>query len=282
MALTVVMLVGGPLMWWYGIPGRDDSPAVLPMLSDSQRQSVLTYKRRCEGQTDCEKPFACLWDARVSTWRCLASECETDLHCQPGYMCTRLDFSDVPSVRFCLVQGTRKEGERCEKFHLQESEGCQPGLICDSGHCGRPCRLQEPSTCLDGFVCQPALREAVCLPSCLQEGCPPGRECIRIKDEFSICAMVRGQDCRKAPCPAGEACRQVMGGSKHHDVVRMWCAAQCNEKGGKPCPAGSVCSDGYCARVCDEKIPGTCRPGERCTKVFGPAGPATICLVTES
>lgn len=278
--MTLVLAIGGPLLWWRGTSRPVSTLAVRPMLKERQLLTMLTHKRKCRKQGDCEEPFSCVWDARVGTSRCLASECETDLQCEPGYTCTLFrPFLEAPSVRLCQIQGTQKEGDRCEYFHLNEERGCRPGLICRASYCGRPCILEEPSTCPDGFVCFHGIDGPSCVPSCLRRPCPLERQCIRIEGEFAVCGIVLGQDCDKIPCPEGEECRREMGYRWRSEVVKMWCSRPCNEKEGRPCPAESLCFLGYCERPCDDRVPGACGPGNRCARY--PTENLSICELSE-
>jgi len=221
-------------------------------------------------------------DPRVRGWRCLASECKTDSQCEPGFACTPIVHSDSLLIRLCLVQAVRKEGEGCEQFHLKEQWGCAPGLICDSGYCGRPCDPAIPTTCPEGFMCHGKARLPACLPSCLRSGCPQEKQCTRINGEFSVCAIVHGPDCDKQPCPTGEECQRALDHRWQSQVVNMWCAPACNEQEGRSCPAGSACLDNrYCARLCKEGGPETCGPGERCTRMFKPGQAFAACLKSQ-
>lgn len=278
--MAVTFAIGGPIMWWRVMPRSDTYET--PMLDEGQLRALVSYKRKCRGDSDCEQPLSCIRDNRVDFWRCLASECQTDLQCQPGYLCTPLRFSDAPSIRFCLIQGTQKEGEPCEDFHQTEDTGCQPGLICLLGYCARACRLEDPTTCPEGYLCRNSIDGPACHPSCLRKACPPGQECIRIREDLSVCGVVRGQDCDKVPCAQGEICKRVLGHRWREGVVKMWCALPCNEQEGRLCPTGLFCLDsGYCERTCDPNVPGSCPTGRRCSKVNGPAGSVMLCMISE-
>jgi hypothetical protein len=277
-ALALVLAVGVPITWWLRPRLPEATSKDLPVLDKGQLATLLTYKRRCRTLADCEEPLRCTDDPRVVGWRCLASECRTDLQCQPGFMCTPFVYSDGSVARLCVVEGTQEEGEQCDDFPLKDKWGCRPGLICNSGFCGRPCHPNEPATCPEGYVCQEGTTLPACLPSCLRGGCPPEKQCVRIRGEFSVCATVRGQDCDKQPCAPGEECQRVPGRPWRAKVVDKWCAIPCSEEKGKLCPAGSACIDSYCARLCEEGAQGTCPPGERCARIFGPGEAFTACV----
>jgi hypothetical protein len=152
-------------------------------------------------------------------------------------------------------------------------------LICNAGFCGRPCSPGRSPACLEGSVCHHGNNEPACLPSCLQSGCSSGKQCIRISGDFSICATVHGQDCDKQPCSPGEECRHEVGFQwNEEEVVDMSCARPCSEKEGRLCPEGFICFNGYCARLCNEEIPGSCGAGERCARILTRTKKFAICL----
>jgi len=281
-ALTLILVVGCFITWWWYVSGTPGvARNMVPVLDKGQLQKLLTYKRRCRKQSDCEAPLLCVGDNRWGGFRCLASECETDNQCEPGFRCTPFVYRQGPVFQLCLVQGTQREGERCEHFHLKENRGCQPGLVCDSGFCGRPCDPNRPSTCPEGSVCHREANLPACLPSCLKSSCPPETQCIRIAGDFSVCATVRGRDCDKQPCPPGEECQRELGYRWQSQVVKMWCASPCNEKEGRLCPAGWACLDTFCTRLCGEGSPETCPLGEQCTRTIGPEGHYSTCRMSE-
>jgi len=269
LALALFLAIGGAISWWWWreILRPPVVPNMQPILDKNQLEALQTYKRRCQVQEDCEKPFLCMVDMRIDAERCMASECNTSAQCQPGFMCTPFYYDGTPSIGLCLVEGMRKEGERCERFPLREDQGCGPGLLCAAGFCSRPCSPGAPSSCSDGYVCHEWNGVSTCLPSCLRSACLPDQRCIRLKGDFAVCATIHGQDCEKHPCPAGEECLRGLWWRSPPQVVNMWCARPCDEDG-KPCPGGSACVQGGCERLCDESAPGTCDPGEKCMKTF--------------
>ena len=182
-AIAILLLLGlGGLTAWFGMSLLHTGDRQ-PVLDPGQLRTLVTYQRHCRTQADCEAPLLCMDDARLGGWRCLANECESDLQCEPGLMCAPLHFPGDPPFHLCVVRGVRKEGEHCAHFPVHEEHGCQPGLICNSGFCGRPCRPNEPPACPDGFTCQSGNNDPTCLPSCLRSGCPPDRQCIRMDGE---------------------------------------------------------------------------------------------------
>jgi len=276
-AIMLLLALGGGVIW-FGMPllragGRQ------PALDTGQLRTLVTYKHRCRKQADCEAPLLCMDDARLGGWRCLASECESDLQCEPGFMCAPFHFPGSPPIQLCVVQGVRKEGEHCANFPVHEEHGCQPGLICNSGFCGRPCRPDGPPSCPDGFTCHPGNNDPACLPSCLRSGCPPDKQCVRMSGELAVCAVVHGHDREQQPCSPGEVCRRVYSPQWRSQAVNMWCALPCGGKEDDRCPQGSVCLEGYCERTCSEGIPGSCNPGEHCTRVLTPDQKLAVCKI---
>jgi hypothetical protein len=193
--------------------------------------------------------------------RCLASDCETDLECEPGFACRVL--SDDPLLRLCVLAGTRLEGEHCELFPVTRDESCEGGLRCVHGFCGRACALGVPTSCAEGFACVDNPREGpTCVPSCLHTGCPNGQRCFRIEGEHAVCGLLRGDDCEKTPCAPGEQCVSSVWGPTEY--VWMRCVQPCDED--TPCPRSSLCLYGLCQRPCDPEGPNICGPTERCLR----------------
>jgi hypothetical protein len=273
MAILLMLALGGGTVW-VGTSSHRRST-----LDNARARDLLTYRRNCRTQADCEAPLLCMSDAQHGGWRCLASECETDSQCEPGFMCTPFHFPRSPPIQLCLIQGIRNEGEPCTDFPLHAEHGCRPGLICNSGFCGRPCRPDGSPTCPEGFTCHPGNNDPACLPSCLRTGCPQDKRCVRLVDELAVCAVVHGHDCETQPCPTGEVCRRETGRQAGGQDVIMWCARPCDGRGDGGCPRGSVCVAGFCERTCDEAAPTTCGPGERCTRTFLPGRTFAVCAI---
>src|SRR4051812_15695566 len=106
--MALILVAGGSIAWWRVMDMARAGRNAQPILDKGQLRALLTYKRHCRKQADCENPLLCMSDARASEWRCLASECQTDLQCQPGFMCTPFSYTGFPPIRLCLIQGTQK------------------------------------------------------------------------------------------------------------------------------------------------------------------------------
>src|SRR5690242_11149558 len=85
-AILLMLALGGATVW-VGTSLRRH-----PALDNARARDLLTYKRHCRTQADCEAPLLCMGDAQHGGWRCLASECESDTQCEPGFMCTPFHF----------------------------------------------------------------------------------------------------------------------------------------------------------------------------------------------
>jgi len=218
------------------------------------------YKRPCRTATDCPHPLSCLYDIRYDATVCLASECESELQCMEHEVCQA-----VPAkgrlVRLCLSAGIQEEGKRCSFFPTKATQACKPGLFCNYDKCSRPCRPDHPSDCPVGTFCREEDGRTACAPTCLETGCPSGKECFRAADwPLSFCVTVIGNSCLKTPCPTTQACVTEFGDNL--DTLVAWCLTTCDAK--TPCANGEVCHHGLCRHPCRETELTDCPADEEC------------------
>ncbi len=237
------------------------------MLSGGELMRLPTYKRPCRVSQECESPLACIFDTRVSRFRCLASECDTALHCEPGFTCQVI--RGYPVVRICKPVGARQEGERCNPDSSKKGDLCSSGLLCIRGTCSRPCEPGRPGVCLRGTKCVHSLGAGyTCVPQCSPGDCPPGKECIRFGDELSVCGVLVTANCDLAPCPEDHICdRDALSGER----IAMQCLLMCSRE--KPCPEGHLCSYDRCRRICTKNE--ECSAQQEC--VLQPNLKAPVC-----
>lgn len=247
---------------------------ILPVLTFEERTQRTTYMRRCETSAECEPPLGCLnhWKLRMPV--CIDSECMTDTQCGEGRSCQLLETQDPgPRVGTCVAKGVRREGERCRSIPTHRDDACEPGLQCFEGWCGRPCLMDAPERCPEGFSC--AEDRAVCLPSCEARGCPEGQQCIQLNNRAasrngSTCVVVHGDNCQQSACPEGLLC-QVFDVPRRPGEAWMGCRQRCGE--GRPaCAEGLLCRYGYCRQPCDPQASGGCGSGEKCDR-YAPEEP---------
>jgi hypothetical protein len=266
-ALACVFLLL-PLVWLMSIAMLRASPQegyaekLLPMLPLNVQQLLPTYMRECQTDADCDPQLGCLVADGTSLQMCLDSTCETDKQCDDGFSCVPLKtVSGKSIVRTCALVGERKEGERCNVFPLVREDGCERGLLCQK-RCGRPCRLDDPSTCPVGFFCSDGKEgPPSCLPTCEGRSCPEGLQCLKRGRGSSICARVHGEDCRMNPCPDKQLCR-VLETPQRPWELRTECRRLCLKD--FPCPVGDVCVDSECRKACEPQAPETCDTGLTC------------------
>jgi hypothetical protein len=251
-----------------------------PMLSSEERLQRATYQRRCQTSAECEPPLGCLKHWRLIEPVCMDSECVTDAQCEAGDSCQVLRTEGGrPHVRVCVTQGVRREGERCVALPRDREDACAPGLRCFEGWCGRPCRMDTPGNCPEGFFCEDDVSGPVCLPTCEAQGCPEGQQCVRAEGRkgarpVSECAVVYGSNCRESPCPEGQKCL-VQHSTRRPGERWMACVQRCGD--GQPaCPEGLLCSEPYCRSPCESQDAGTCGWGLRCGQLT--SGGAWVCM----
>jgi len=239
---------------------------VSPVLSYEERLRLQTYHRECLYKADCEPPLGCLLDIRHGWFYCADSQCESDGQCPEGFSCQPLQTrEDGPLVRYCIPPGTQKEGGSCLSIPSEPDQGCEPGLLCGDGWCGRPCRLDQPSSCPEGFFCADTIPGPACLPTCEGRTCPEDLRCIRDDlSRASACVEVYGQDCQQTPCPEGRKCMALFGTSRAGHAL-LECYPQCG-KDLPPCPEGFICERRSCRRPCDPDGSNVCDPGFSCQK----------------
>ena len=137
-----------------------------------------------------------------------------------------------------------------------------PDLACTHMKCRRPCQLQEPRSCPEGYTCRAVdVKGPVCLPTCEGRSCPEGQRCVALEHGVSICARVLGPDCQLNPCPAQQVCHISTG--KAQSDVWMKCMPSCGKQG-PACPEGSLCVGDRCFQQCNSDAPGSCGPTEVC------------------
>jgi hypothetical protein len=237
---------------------------VVPMLSPGERQRLMTYERPCMGRKDCEAPLGCFFNTRSRWMYCTDSRCMTDQQCSEDMVCRTLKtVGGGPPIRHCTLVGVRKEGEPCSEMSPLREAACERGLLCQSRRCGRPCRLDEPGNCLEGFFCREGLNGPSCLPTCEGRSCSEDQDCVRLDEGVSVCAQVHGQNCQRTPCPGQQECF-VQNPFSHPREAWETCLIPCGETGTTACPEGFVCQMSYCRKSCDPAVPDACGPHYKC------------------
>lgn len=271
--VPLVLVLSGS--WGTTYPaGGPQGTALSPMLSVEERRQLLTFERACQRREDCEPPLGCLRGPNGRAL-CVASECQTDLQCEQGRVCRTLSTLDNgPLVRSCELAGTARAGEPCSELPTDPKAACQAGLICNT-HCGRPCKLEDPRSCDEGFFCADGSPEGPsCLPTCVGRTCPEGQQCVAFGGGLSVCAALHGEDCERVPCSAGQDCRTSYVPGRPGRVKRE-CVTRCDEQ--RPCPQGLVCHAGNCHVPCEADASSPCGADQRC--VFFPVASRWFCAV---
>jgi hypothetical protein len=245
--------------------------APVPMLSSEERRSLLTYERSCKSDADCEPPLRCFFSTRSMSRYCSDSRCVTDMQCKEGFTCrTQNTLSNGDPIRVCSLVGVRKEGEVCLSHASTLDYACEQGLLCNS-RCGRPCKVEDPSSCPEGFFCHTGSEDGPsCLPTCEGRTCADGQQCVALDrpalegKHASICARVYGQDCRQNPCPEEQTCLLQLP-PQSVDAVWMQCVSGCGADA-PPCPEGTVCHQYVCHKSCTPEDPSSCAEGFVCQR----------------
>lgn len=255
--------------WTRGADGVEFSP----VLSPEKRVELNTFEQRCEKREDCEPPLECLAFFTGFESYCLDSDCLTDRQCKEGFTCRALKPRGGGTlVRRCTPAGLLEEGEPCMASSREKSVVCERGLICN-GYCGRPCRMDEPTSCPEGFFCARGKNGTSCLPTCEGRACPEGKQCVRYASGMSVCAHIRGENCQDEPCPQGQRCNKSYS-PNHKDWVSMECVTPCGGEN-PPCSDELFCHQGECRRPCVPDAADVCGPSERCA--FDPVQRAGFC-----
>ena len=270
------VLLSLPLLWllFISLPGPDlgkprtEQRNVIPMLTDVERQNVLTYGRECRTDADCDPQLRCFFSMVTQDSYCVDSRCMTDLQCQDGFTCqTYKARNGKDLLKACSLVGKRKEGEVCAMFTRELQYGCEQGLLCHF-RCGRPCQVEDPTSCPEGYFCEehPAAVGAACQPTCEGRTCPEGQQCVSVGGRVSICATVHGQNCKQTPCPRGQVCT-FSDYPQPVDEVWMGCSQTCGHtEDAPPCPEGTVCDLYRCRQTCTPSDSTACEPGYICKR----------------
>lgn len=260
-------------------PGARPSPPtghhLVPMLSPEVRQGLRTYEQDCRTDADCESQLRCFYNLRTGRQYCTDSTCGTDEDCPEDFACRTLRAHNKEDfIRVCSLQGSRKEGELCEKLPRLLVDGCEKGLIC-SGFCGRPCSLEQPSSCPEGYVCKEGDHAPSCVPTCEGRACPAGQRCVSLMGGHgSVCMTVHGQDCELNPCPQGMYCTRSTYPTTPGKIW-MQCLRRCG-RSTAPCPEDSACFLFQCRQACNPEGPPVCEPGFACGR--NQPGQPWVCL----
>jgi hypothetical protein len=274
LSILLGILLPLPLVWLLSatMSGHGTHPTLpqglrlVPMLTAEERQRLRTYDQACRTDAECESPLHCLGDRRTGRKHCTDSECLAESQCPPAHVCrARFTENSQEVVLGCSRVGVRKEGELCEEFPSIPEDGCEKGLLCQ-GFCGRPCRLDEPSSCPDGFVCKEGSDGPSCLPTCEGRACPAGQRCVTslMGGIGSVCMTVHGQDCELTPCGKGLDCSIEVYPTAPGEVW-MQCLGLCGDTEPR-CPQGRVCSLYQCHQACEPDGPSVCEPGFACRR----------------
>lgn len=250
---------------WYvnTVPSQPSQANLVPMLDAEARQGLLTYKRKCRTNADCEQPLRCFFNMLVQHSYCADSTCLDDRNCPEGFACQSWSAKDKASlVRTCSLVGLRGEGEVCKMLPREREDGCARGLVC-RGRCGRPCQPGDPTACAGGFFCMEDVSGPACQPSCEGHSCAEGQQCVAEGQGVSACARVHGDNCQKNPCPEGTRCSMDYLPSAT-GVVWMQCLAACGSPERPSCPEGTQCYLYRCRKSCTVDDPATCEPGFAC------------------
>jgi hypothetical protein len=268
LAVVLGLLLLLPLAWALHtalLGGLRPAPEakVIPMLSPGERQRLLTYERPCSGRKDCEPPLACFFNERAMWRYCTDSRCMTDQQCSEDMVCRTVETSRAgPHIRHCTLVGGRKEGEPCSDMSSSREAACERGLLCQGDRCGRPCRVEEPGSCPEGFFCREGLNGPSCLPTCEGRACPEGEACVQFDEGVSVCARVHGQNCQQTPCPGEQKCSVQRSFDRPREAWGT-CLIPCGADT-PSCPEGFVCRMSYCRKTCEPAVPGVCGPHYKC------------------
>ena len=140
-------------------------------------------------------------------------------------------------------------GEVCEN---DSDCGDDLGRFCntDDGLCRNGCRLNDPLSCAEGQVCDPATRICEDIRCGMDSDCPDNRYC-DFRSGQGLCALgCRGDE----SCEANERCEDNV------------CVQVCNPNDPESCPEGQYCNElNRCADLCATHE--DCAEGQFCDPV---------------
>jgi hypothetical protein len=223
----------------------------------------------CQTSGDCPPGQGCLINRDTRRLECMASECEEDAHCFPGFTCRALKTGTSSSpIHRCVPVGERRKGESCDADYISRAGACLDGLRCIQQVCTVPCQLDAPASCPSGHTCTDDADGPGCVPDCEKLGCPQGQQCKRLPRGGNQCLSRISGTCPETPCAEGERC--MMDNRRGRGT--FWCARVCNPIHPDSCPSGDVCgwaggTQSVCFRRCDHRDLDSCGPGWMCATV---------------
>ncbi len=274
MAVLIGTLLPLPLVWllYVVLSGSSAEPVrlqrldVVPMLTPGERLGVLTYGRECRTDADCDVRLRCFFSMLTQDSTCMDSRCMTDAQCAEGFTCrtyTARNGKDL--LNACTLVGERKEGEACEKLTRRRLFGCARDLLCHD-RCGRPCQVDDPTSCPEGYFCRDEMEGPACQPTCAGRTCPEGQQCVSTGPDVSVCATVHGQNCQRTQCAQDQSC-SLFEHPQRVGEVWITCRQRCGPGEDDPrCPEGTVCHWYQCLETCAPEDPSACGPGLSCNR----------------
>lgn len=224
----------------------------------------------CATEGDCPAGQGCVINHEKRVFECVASECEEDAHCFPGFVCrVAAGGAPGPVTRRCLMAGIRVAGEPCSRTPATRDEACEEGLLCINHRCGPPCVPGRAQGCPEGHVCEESPSGAACLPDCRELGCPEDQQCAPLNGGVHQCLDLVVDECSDTkPCADGESCIVRGRGGR----AGRFCAAACDSWRPGSCSGARVCGAGgptgsACYAKCDPDDLSTCPAGWLCTTV---------------
>ncbi|PNW71895.1 hypothetical protein CHLRE_16g668700v5 [Chlamydomonas reinhardtii] len=203
------------------------------------------------------------------------NRCET-VRCANGYCINGMDGKGRCTGARCV--------DPCANQPCPTGQNCRPvfdnagALVPDKFQCVDPCK--DPATCKEGYCCKTRMTDSgtfvpVCVPTCTENSCPAGKNCVAITSPTSgacrsTCVdpcVKPGIDCKDSECCRPKRVIPTIGPA-------MW-VPTCEN----PCATVKCANGAFCRVVTDED---TGRCGAQCVNPCkpNPCGSYENCEIT--